>query len=144
MRRRGFLAVAGALVLLGVGAEAQQSTKVYRIAMVHPSYAVSEMTETGSLPYYRAFFDELRRLGYSEGRNLLIDRYSAEGLIENYRALARTVVSHNPDLIFTIGSPMAKALKEETSSIPIVLAASDPVAEGLTNSLHGQPEILRV
>jgi putative ABC transport system substrate-binding protein len=103
--------------------------------MVHPSYPTAEMTETGNLLYYRAFFDELRRLGYVEGRNLLIERYSAEGHVEKYPALARTVVSHHPDLIFTVGSPLAKAIREETSSIPIVLAASDPVAEGLTDSL---------
>jgi putative tryptophan/tyrosine transport system substrate-binding protein len=136
VKRREFLAtLAGASVLLPVGAGAQQSTKIFRIAMVHPSYAVLEMTEASSLPYYRVFFDELRRLGYVEGHNLLIERYSAEGHVEDYPALARSVVSHTPDLIFTVGAPMAKALKKETSSIPIVLAASDPVAEGLANSL---------
>jgi ABC transporter substrate binding protein len=136
VKRREFLAtLAGASVLLPVGAGAQQSTKVFRIAMVHPSYAVSEMTEASSLPYCRVFFDELRRLGYVEGHNLLIERYSAEGHVEDYPALARSVVSHTPDLIFTVGAPMAKALKKETSSIPIVLAASDPVAEGLADSL---------
>ena len=139
MRRREFLTlVAGASILPSAGAGAQQSTKVCRIAMLHPSYAVSEMTETSSLPSYRSFVDELRRLGYIEGRNLLIDRYSAEGLIENYPALALTVVSHNPDLIFTVGSPMAKALKEETSSIPIVLAASARAQpDYFISDLHG-------
>jgi putative ABC transport system substrate-binding protein len=94
MRRREFLAaLAGASFLLPVGAGAQQSTKVYRIAMLHPSHPVAEMTENSSLRYFRAFFEELRRLGYVEGRNVLIERYSGEGRVENYASFAHNVVS---------------------------------------------------
>ena len=90
MRRRDFLAaLAGASFLLPVGAGAQQSTKVYRIAFLHPSHPVAEMTENSSLRYYRAFFEELRRLGYVEGQNVLIERFSGEGHVENYASLRR-------------------------------------------------------
>ena len=96
---------------------------------------MTELTETSSLPYYRAFFDELRRLGYIEGRNLTIERYSLEGHVENSSAVARSVVSRNPDLIFTVGDWMVKALRETNSTVPIVMVSRDPVAEGLTQSL---------
>jgi hypothetical protein len=116
MRRREFLALlAGASVLPPVSAGAQQSTKVYRIAMLHPSHPVAQLTETSSLPYYRAFFDELRRLGYVEGQNLVIERDSGEGHAENYLALARSVVSRNPELVFTV-QPMGTSLKMATST----------------------------
>jgi putative tryptophan/tyrosine transport system substrate-binding protein len=136
MRRREFLALlAGASVLPPARAVAQQSTKVYRIAMLHPSHPVAEMTETSSLRYYRAFFEELRRLGYIEGQNLVIERYSAEGHPENYVSLAHNVVSRNPDLVIAMTAWMATPLKEATSTIPIVAVSSDPINDGLVTSL---------
>jgi len=136
MRRREFIAfLAGAAVLPPAIAGAQQSTKVYRIAILHPSHPVTEMTETSSLRYYRAFFEELRRLGYVEGQNLVIERYSGEGRPENYPELAHNVASRNPDLVFALTDWMARLLKEATSTIPIVALTSDPVAAGLVPSL---------
>ena len=52
MRRREFLTlIAGASILRSAGAGAQQSNKVYRIAFLHPSHPVAEMTQNSSLPY---------------------------------------------------------------------------------------------
>jgi putative ABC transport system substrate-binding protein len=136
MRRREFVAlVASSALSLPLTAWAQQSTKVHRIAMLHPFHPVGEMTETSSLYYYRAFFDELRRLGYIEGHNLLIERYSAEGHFENFAALARSVVNRNPDLVYTVSELMGKSLEQETSTIPIVLVTGDPVVEGIVPSM---------
>jgi putative tryptophan/tyrosine transport system substrate-binding protein len=103
--------------------------------MLHPSHPVAELTETSSLSYYRAFFDEFRCLGYIEGHNLTIERYSVEGHVENSSALARIVASRNPDPVFTVGEWLAKALREAASRAPIVIVTRDPVAEGLTQSL---------
>jgi len=136
MRRREFLAaLAGASFLLPVCAGAQQSTKVYRIAMLHPSHPVAEMTENSSLRYYHAFFEELRRLGYVEGRNILVERYSGEGHVENYASLIHNVVSRNFDLIFAMTAWMVMPLKNATSKIPIVALSSDPINNGLVTSL---------
>jgi putative tryptophan/tyrosine transport system substrate-binding protein len=77
MKRREF--IAGLLLAATMRrAKAQQTTKVYRIAIVYPSRPVSQLTETGS-PLYRALFEELRRFGYVEGQKLLVERYSGEG-----------------------------------------------------------------
>ena len=67
-----------ALIAAPHAAEAQQPEKIYRIAVVDPSQSVTEMTE-GKHPYFKAFFAELRRLGYVEGRNLVVERRSGEG-----------------------------------------------------------------
>jgi putative ABC transport system substrate-binding protein len=65
-----------------------QSGKVYRIAFVSPANPLAWMTETG-VPYYRALLQELRRLGYVEGQNLIVERYSGEGKVERYADLVR-------------------------------------------------------
>jgi hypothetical protein len=76
MKRREF--IAGLLVAATVGhARAQQPAKVHRIAIVTLAIPIAETTETGN-PFYRAFFHELRRFGYIEGRNLIVERYSVE------------------------------------------------------------------
>jgi len=136
MRRREFLtALAGVSILPAISVRAQQSTKVYRIAMLHPSHPVAEMTENSSLRYYHAFFEELQRLGYVEGRNVFIERYSGQGRVENYTSLVHNVVSRNFDLILAMTAWMAMPLKKATSKIPIVAISSDPINDGLVTSL---------
>ena len=134
MRRRDFLA--GLLLTATMPhAQAQQAGKVYRIAVVHPSNPVTEMNEAGAHPYYRAFFSELRRLGYVEGHNLVVERRSGESRTERYPELAREVVALKPDLIFTAGPYLSRNLKAATSSIPIVTLVGDPVVLGLADGL---------
>jgi putative tryptophan/tyrosine transport system substrate-binding protein len=134
MRRRSF--VAGLLCAAEMrSASAQQSGKVYRIAFVSPTTPVSEISEASSFRAYREIFSELRRLGYVEGRNLLVERFSAEGHEELYDALARDIVKRGPDLIVAQTSVFVLRLKAATSSIPIVAAMADPVAFGLVQTL---------
>jgi putative tryptophan/tyrosine transport system substrate-binding protein len=112
-----------------------RAAKPVRIAIVHPSRPVSEMSETSGASYYRAFFEELRLLGYVEGQNIVIEGYSGESHTENYPALARSVARRNPDLVFVSGATMARLLKEATATIPIVAVTNDPVSAGLVTSL---------
>src|SRR2546430_2097240 len=100
MKRRDFIGLLGGAAALPLVVRAQQPPKVHRIAVVHPSAALGDMSETGDNSGYRALFQELRRLGYIEGRNLVVERYSAEGRGERFADLAREVVHTNPDLIF--------------------------------------------
>ena len=88
-------------------------------------------------PWYRAFIDELRRLGYVEERNLLIDKFFAERHANtDYDEVAREVVRRSPDLIVSITTPSSLALKKETRTIPIVfLSLTDPVGSGLVSSM---------
>ena len=109
MKRREFLIT---LVLSATVpcAHAQQPGKLYRIAIVSPSAPVAEITDTG-IPTFSALFKELRRLGYVEGQNIVVERYSGAGRTEHYFELANEVVRHKPDLILTISSRMARKLQ---------------------------------
>jgi hypothetical protein len=59
--------------------------------VVHPSRPVATFAETSFSPGVRAIFTELRRLGYVERKNILIERYSGEGRAAHYPDLARDV-----------------------------------------------------
>jgi len=130
MRRREFIALVGGIVGAPLAAEAQQPAKVYRIAIVSVALPIAELTEISTRPVYRAFFHELRRLGYIEGRNLIVERYSPERPTVE---LARDVVRSKPDVIFSINQwvPFLKPL----TTIPIVATLVDPVGFGLVASL---------
>jgi putative ABC transport system substrate-binding protein len=93
------------------------------------------MTEEGESPLFRAFFSELRRLGYIEGHNLVVERYSTWGLKEPFTELAASVVLQKPDLIVGFSSRVVHALKLATTAIPIVGLMADPVAVGIVESL---------
>src|SRR5256886_665599 len=135
MRRREFITLLrGAAVAWPLTARAQQSA-TRRIAIFHPAIPTTLLTETGGGSAWRAFFAELRRLGYVEGQNLIIERYSAEGHHERYAGLAREIVAHNPDVIVTGTNPVVITFKAATSTIPVVAFMLDPLHAGLVTSL---------
>ncbi len=134
MRRREFLAGL-MLTAAGLPARAQQAERVYRIAIVHPTDPTVIMSETGGSRYYRAFFEELRQLGYVEGRNLIVERYSGEGRTERHAELARLVVSREPALVYVFSVALIRAFKAATTTIPIVALTADPVAQGFAASM---------
>jgi len=134
MRRREF--TAGVLMLVASRpGRAQQRTTPHRIAIFHPAIPVALLTETGGGSAWRAFFAQLRRLGYVEGQNLIIERYSADGHHERYADLAREIVTSNPDLIVTGPNPVVIAFKAATRAIPLVAFMIDPLEAGLVTSL---------
>jgi putative ABC transport system substrate-binding protein len=134
MRRREF--VAGVLLAATIPhTQAQQHSGVYRLAFAAPSTPVNEMNEASGHRFYPPLFEELRRLGYIEGRNLVVERYSGDGRSENYPELARRVVHSRPDLIFTMTGRLTRFFKEATTAIPMVALTADPIAFGLTTSL---------
>jgi putative ABC transport system substrate-binding protein len=135
MRRRKFITLlGGAVAVWPIVARAQQPAKMKRIAFVHPSNKVSEISVSGR-PLYRAFFEELSRLGYVEGQNLEVERYSGEGRPERYAELARDVVNTHPDLILAVGARLSLDFKMATTTIPIVTVIIDPIAMGLVASI---------
>lgn len=81
-------------------------------------------------------FDSLRELGWTEGENLLIERRYASGRADLLKPFAEELVQLKVELIITNGTNAALAVKNATSSIPIVLwGAGDPVRTGLVASL---------
>ena len=100
MKRREFIILLGGAAAAWPNlARAQQTATQHRIAIFHPAIPTILLTETGGGSAWRAFFAELRRLGYVEGENLIIERYSAEGHHERYADLAREIVTRNPDAV---------------------------------------------
>jgi putative ABC transport system substrate-binding protein len=121
MKRREFITLlGGAAAAWPLTARTQQPAAQHRIAIFHPAIPTTLLTETGGGSAWRAFFAELRRLGYIEGENLIIERYSAEGHHERYADLAREIVTRNPDLIVTGTNPVVIVFKAATSTIPVV------------------------
>jgi putative ABC transport system substrate-binding protein len=138
MRRREFIAGLGGAAAWPMLARAQQPATPRRIAIFHPAIPTTHLTETGGGSAWRAFFAELRRLGYVEGENLIIERYSAEGHHERYADLVRDIVTRNPDVIVTGTNPVVIAFAAATSTIPVVAFMLDPLKAGLVSSL-GRP-----
>jgi len=133
MRRREFIA---ALMLAPTmpAAIAQQPAKMKRIAIVVTTAKVADIS-LGGPASFRAFFEELSRLGYVEGQNLSVERYSGEGRTEHYADLARDVVSTHPDLILAAAGPLSLHFKMATTRIPMVAITADPIALGLVPSI---------
>ena len=128
MRRREFFcALGGAVAAFPRAVLAQSST-----ATAHRIGILAQDLQPGLLETLR---DELRRLGYIEGQNLIIERFSAEGHHERYADLAREIVARNPDLIVTGTNPVVLAFKAATSAIPLVAFMVDPLKAGLVASL---------
>src|ERR1700759_5704837 len=133
MKRRDF--VAGLMIASAMRpAVAQQPAKTKRIAIVATSFKVSDMRADKDR-YYRAFFEELKRLGFIEGQNLVVERYSAEGRRDRHVELAREGVGRPPDVTLVFSASLAFAFKAATTVIPIVTTTGDPVAVGLVSSL---------
>jgi putative ABC transport system substrate-binding protein len=114
-------------------ARAQQ--KVYRLAIVDPSQPLINLSEQGNSPSFRAFFQRLRELGYVDGQNLTVERYSGEGRTEHFADLASEAVRDNPDIMYVVGDRLAKGVKAATSTIPVVTIVGDPIAQGIVVSL---------
>jgi hypothetical protein len=125
MQRRAFIAgLGGTAIVWSLAARAQQSSRMKRIAIVSPATKIGEMGVNGFWGY-RVFFEELSRLGYVEGQNLVVERYSGEGRTEHYADLARDVVNTHPDLIFSQTTRLALNFKAATTTIPIVTTTAE-------------------
>ena len=133
MRRREF--TTALLLAVAIRPAPAQQRAIPRIALFHPAIPTTLLTETGGGTAWRAFFGELRRLGYVEGQSLIIERYSAEGHHERYADIAREIVGSNPDLIVTGTNPVVLAFKAVTSRTPVVAFMIDPLKAGLVASL---------
>lgn len=118
MDRRTFIGgIAGALLAAPLAAPAQQVGKVYRIGILETIPASQNAAKLDALR------KGLRDLGYVEGRNLIIEYRSADGRAERFPDLASELVRLKVDLIVTRGTPAAKAVKDATGTIPVVMAA---------------------
>jgi putative ABC transport system substrate-binding protein len=111
-------------------AAAQQPAKVPRIAFQSdaPASVIAARIE--------GFRQGLRELGYTEGKNIIIEWRSAEGKSERRAEIASELVRLKVDVIVSAGALITRTLREATSTIPIVMGQdTDPVGSGFAASL---------
>ncbi len=117
-----------ALVLAAVAAASAQPPigKVHRIGLLEHTALAQNTADVEALQ------DALRRMGYVEGQNLVIDYRSADGQPERYPELAADLVRSNVDVIMTRGAPAALAASKATSTIQIVMTSiGEPISAGV-------------
>jgi putative ABC transport system substrate-binding protein len=131
VRRREFIAlIGGAAVAASSPSHAQQPAKIHRIGILE---TVSPALNARNLDALRR---GLRELGYVEDRNYVLEYRSADGDAQRYPVLAEELVRLGVDLIVTRGTPAARAAKNATEKIPIVMAAiGEPLGVGVVESL---------
>src|SRR5206468_2277116 len=123
------------LVALGFApfrvAEAQQPKKVPRIGFLAGS---GDPNPPG--PWVEAFRQGLRDLGYTEGKNVLVEYRYVEGKLNRIPSLVAELVQLKVDVLVVVALSAIRAAKQSTKTIPIVMVATvDPVATGLIDSL---------
>jgi len=128
MKRREFIAAIGAASLgWPIGGNAQQPDRLPRIGALLTGVD-TQLSD--------AFAGELATLGWSEGRNIHIEKRLHGGDRDRMRAYAAELVRLSPDVILATSPIEAKVLRQETGTIPIVFAAGvDPVSQGVVDSL---------
>jgi putative ABC transport system substrate-binding protein len=118
------------LFALSFSVHAQQTGKVPRIGYLDLS------TASASAVRLEAFWQDMRKLGWIEGKNITIEYRFAEGTTDRIPELVAELVRLKVDLILVEGTGQALAAKSATTTIPIVIAtAGDPVGAGLVASL---------
>ncbi|MBI4490265.1 MAG: ABC transporter substrate-binding protein [Deltaproteobacteria bacterium] len=110
--------------------EAQQTKKVPRIG-----YLGTVSSSAGSVRA-EAFRQGLRELGYVEGKNIVVEYRWGEGKLDRLHELAKELARLKVDVIVALSPPAARAAKEATRTIPIVIRSTyDPVQDGFVASL---------
>jgi putative ABC transport system substrate-binding protein len=110
-------------------AKAQQPVKVYRVGFLSGGFP-------GPTHWTARLRAELQKLGYVEGKNIIIEARFTENKIDRLPGLADELVRLKPDVIVTGGQNDARAAKNATKMISIVgTSLGDPIANGLVESL---------
>ena len=132
MRRRDFT-IGLVLAAATQSVRAQEQAKRHRIAIIATG-PVARIDDPG-VRFFQAFWEKIHRLGYIEGQNLAVDRYSGKGRPEGYAGLASEVVGRKPDLIVASTNAITRAVRAATDKIPIVWIGGNPIEVGFATSL---------
>jgi ABC-type uncharacterized transport system substrate-binding protein len=132
MRRRRFMLVLSGVAVWPFAASGEQPERVRRIGLLIP-YPESDAQNQSRV---KAFEQSLQQFGWTAGRNMHVDYRWAAGDDQTLHTLARELVQLAPDVILAQSTPSLRALRRETSAIPIVFVqVTDPVGAGFVMSL---------
>ncbi len=132
VERRTFIGVLAAGTFASVAGVARAQLASARRIGVLTAGAVPRTTPA-------AFRDELRERGWVEGQNLVIERRGGDGNSDRVPALAAELAQMKLDVIVSFGAVAGVAIKNATTTIPIVATTGDPVRLGLVSNLS-RPE----
>ena len=138
MDRRTFIGglALGAHPLSADVARAQAARKVAKIGILGSAVSAADLAGADPRsPSMAALIGKLRELGYAYGRDFVTEVRSAEGRIERFPSFVAELIGLRVDVIVGGGPPL-DALKQATSTIPVVMAAAaDPVGQGFAESI---------
>ena len=132
MRRRQFISLLGGAAVWPHAVRAQQPHEMRRIGVLMGS----DESDHEAQSFVAAFREELRKLGWTEGRNIQIDTRWAKADVELMKRSAKELVMLQPDFILTSSTPATAVMLQHTRTIPIIfLLVADPVGSGFVASL---------
>ena len=128
MRRREFISfLGGAAVTPVLVVRTNAAEHIARVGIID------------DLPAWDPFRQQLRELGYVDGKNIAFEYRRADGVPDRLFAAASELVQIPVDVIAVYGTPAAQAAQQATKSIPIVaISIGDPIAAGLVSGF-GRP-----
>jgi putative tryptophan/tyrosine transport system substrate-binding protein len=132
MRRRDFIIlVTGAAILAPVTSRAQEPGRIYRLGVMFASPRRSATLD--------AFFEALRRHGFVEGQNLLVDPNGYGLRADQFADHAAKIVKDDVDVIVCTGNAAIRAAQQATKTIPTLASTDDLVGSGFVHSM-AKPE----
>jgi putative ABC transport system substrate-binding protein len=130
-RRRFITLLGGAAVAWPLAARAQQAERVRRIGLL-----MGAADDREGQARVTALKQGLQELGWTDGGNIQIETRFAGADVGRIQSHAAELVALTPEVIVGQTTPVIRALRQATSSIPIVIAAvNDPVEQGFVSSL---------
>jgi len=127
MKRRDFITLLGGAAAWPLAARGQEPGRIYRLGSIHAA--------PRDAPHQVALLDELRRLGFAEGQNLVVD-WKGYGLsAEQFEQHAAELVNAGVDVIVAGGDAAVRAAQHATTRIPILALTDDMVGQGFVRSL---------
>jgi putative ABC transport system substrate-binding protein len=127
MRRREFIAVLAAVAAWSLAGHAQQPERMRRVGVLMLWSENDPISQKSRIAFERA----LGRFGWVEGKNIRIDYRFPAGDPALFKSYAAELVGLSPDVILTAATPGVAALRQQTSTIPVVFVfVADPVGQG--------------
>jgi putative tryptophan/tyrosine transport system substrate-binding protein len=104
-----------------LSALAQEPGRTYRLGILH--------NQGRQAPQFHHFFDELRRAGFVENQNLIVDGRGYAVRTEQFAALAAELAESGLDAIVCGGAVAARSMQEASSTVPILALSDDLVGQ---------------